>query len=162
MDLGEFGAAIKELDPDAEKDTFTFFGEKFTVVAPMAPMLLFQMAAASTGKVDEAEGFAAIWETMRTCLDQPDLEPWTGEGDDPRPEPVKQFNQFYKIAVTKAADLPSLMKLAMKLFEAQNGRPTVEPQGSSDGPLRTSPSSSTSSTHPALAHLRPVSEVLAG
>lgn len=147
--LGSFGAAVKELDPGAEKDTFDFFGETFTVAGVIPPMLMLQLGAASTGKIDEQEGLAALWETMRCSLD-------ADEGGD-------QFDRLYKLAVAKRCDLEDLMRLAMMLFEAQAGRPTEEPQGSFPGPSRTSPSSSTSSSvHPAFAHLTPVNAVLTG
>lgn len=156
--LGEFGAAIRELDKDTERDTFTFFGSEFTVVADIPPMLMLQLGAAATGKIDDAEGLAACWEALRICLDEPDVE----GSDEKQSEPVKQFNTFYKLAVTKRADLESIMKIVFKLFEAQSGRPTEQAPGSSAGLPTTSQSSSGSSAHPALAHLRPVSEVLTG
>jgi hypothetical protein len=107
-------------------------------------MLMLQLGAAASGKIDESEGLAAMWEALRCSL-----------GAD-------AFAQFYKAAVAKRADLEGLMRLTFRLFEAQDGRPTEAVPGSQPGPPTTSPSSSDSSTHPALAHLRPVSEILAG
>lgn len=158
--LGEFGAAMHELDKSAERDTFSFFGEEFTVVNDIPPMLMLQLGAAATGKIDDAEGLAACWEALRTCLDEPDLEEANKKDD--QPEPVQQFNDFYKLAVSKRAELESIMKIIFKLFEAQSGRPTVLAPVSSAGPPTTSPSSNSSSTHPALAHLRPVDDLLTG
>lgn len=173
--LGDFGAALKELDPSAQRDTFTFFGEKFEVVADLPPMLVFTLAASMTGKVDEEEGMAAMWQAYRVSLDEV-LPPWEGEGPDTR-VPLKQFNRFWDLTVTKRANLDSLMELVMSLFQASGGeRPTVQVPDSPPGELTTSPSSSTSvSTPPAFGgetiildrdpsvpHLVPVSQVLAG
>lgn len=140
--LGEFGAALKELDPDAEKDTFTYFGEEFEIAGVLPPMLMFQLAAAMTGKVDETEGMAALWEAFRVALGN------------------EEFNHLYRIAVEKRDSTESLMSVVMAIYQADAGRPTVEPSGSSHGQSTTSPSSSTSSTHPALAGLTPVSELV--
>ena len=153
--LGSFGAAAKEISGDAEPDTFQFFGDTFKVVGAIPPMLAIQLGAAATGKVGEEEGMGAMWETLRTAL--------TAPATDGRPEDETQFVAFYRSAVNHRCNIDELMKLAFALFEAQTGRPTEEPQGSSPGPTSTSPSSNTSSSaHPAFAHLTPVNEVLAG
>ena len=154
-DLGAFGAAIKELDPDAEKDTFTYFGEKFEIVAALPPILMFQLAASMTGKVDETEGMGALWEAFRLAL-----------GDD-------AFNRFYRIAVERRDSNEGLMTVAMAIYQNDAGRPTVQPSDSSDGQSSASPSSSPSSTATDLAPLGlvgssepndfiPVSRILAG
>jgi hypothetical protein len=123
--LGDFGAAIQELDPNAEKDTFTFFGEEFEVVADLPPMLVFQLAAGMTGKVDENEAMGAMWTALSISL-----------GD--------RFNEFYRLTVTKGADIPSLMELVMTIFQASGGeRPTVQVSDSPPGQSATSPSSNT-------------------
>lgn len=177
--LGDFGAAVAELDRNAERDTFTFFGEKFEIIDELPPMLIFQLAASMTGKVEETEGLAAMWESLRTSLDESPLVDWTGPGPDPRPAPLRQFNDFYKLAVEKKADLQSLMQLVMGLFQASGGeRPTVQVSDSPTGQLTISPSSNTSPSVPpafggdvmpeplewdrSVPHLVPVSTVLAG
>jgi hypothetical protein len=161
-DLGDFGAAVEEATGDWERNRFRFFGRQFEVVGDMPPMLHFQIAAAMTGKLDESEGAVAMWEALTSSLDEPDLPKWEGDGPDERPRPKKQFGEFYRIAVDRHATLESLMELTMTLFQVGSGRPTVQVSDSSAGPSSTSPSSNTSSTHPKLAHLTPVSEVLAG
>ena len=155
-DLGSFGAALKALDPNAEKDTFTYFDEKFEIVSALPPMLMFQLAASMTGKVDETEGMAALWEAMRIAL-----------GDD-------EFNRLYKIAVDKRDSTEGLMEVVMAIYQNDSGRPTVQPSDSSDGLLSISPSTSPSSTVtdsvPALGLVDrsltddfiPVSRILAG
>ena len=178
--LGDFGAAVKELDRTADRDTFAFFGERFQIVDELPPMLIFQLAASMTGKVEETEGLAAMWESLRTSLDESPLDEWTEAGPDPRPQPLRQFNTFYKLAVEKKADLQSLMELVMSLFQAAGGdRPTVQVSDSARGQLTTSPSLNTSSSTPpafggdavpapvqewdrSVPHLVPVSQVLAG
>ena len=142
--LGSFAAARREVEPRTEWDDFDFCGEKFVVTGDIPSMLMLQLAASTTGKVDETEGMAAMWEAFRTAL-----------GD-------KGFAKFYKLAVAESVDVEDIMRVVFALFEAQAGRPTQEAPASSPGPLNISPSSSISSSHPALAHLRPVSEVLAG
>lgn len=127
-DLGAFGAAIKELDPNAEKDTFTYFGEKFEIVAALPPLLMYQLAASITGKVEETDGMTALWQAYRITL-----------GED-------GFNRFYKLAVDRMDSNESLMTVAMTIYENDAGRPTVQPSVSSDGLSSTSPSSSPSST----------------
>jgi len=120
-------------------------------------MLVFQLGATMTGKVDETEGMAALWEAYRVSLG------------------AEAFSRFYRLAVEKKADEQSLMELVMSIFEATGGeRPTVQVPVSPVGLSPTSPSSSTSSSTPPVSgdvvlthdtsvpHLRPVAEVLAG
>ncbi|MDH6460114.1 hypothetical protein M2302_000265 [Micromonospora sp. A200] len=153
--LGSFGAALRELDPGADRDTFDFFGESFTVEGVMPPIQLFQLSAAILGGERGTSGMAAMWGAFRAALTKP--------AEDGKRQDDSQFDRFYRLAVLRKCDTDSLMDLAFNLFEAQTGRPTVEPRGSSAGQSTTSPSASTSSsTHPALAHLRPVEAVLAG
>lgn len=156
MFLGDFGAAIKELDPNQEKDTFNFFGETFEVVEQMPPILVFEVGQAMGGHGNENDAMTAMWRTLKVSL---------GDG----------FQRFYELAITKKADERSLMELVMSLFEATGGeRPTVQVPDSPIGQSPTSPSSSTSVstapvsgevvlTHdPSVPHLVPVSRVLAG
>lgn len=153
--LGSFGAAVRELDPGADRDTFDLMGESFTVVGVIPPMLMLQLGAATTGKIDDQEGLGAMWEAMRCALTKPAV----GE----QPEDGTEFDRLYKVAVGKRCDLDGLMKLAMALFESQAGRPTGEPQGSLPGPSTTSPSSNTSSSvSPALEGMTPVASLLGG
>jgi len=170
-DFGEFDAAQHELE--REKDDFAFCGEEFVVQCPMPAVLMLQLGASVSGKVDETEGFAALWEALRVSLTIPEVRRLAEPDDDP--EDVDEhgtvlvseaddapFRKFYKLAVDRGAKLEPMMKLVMALFEAQTGRPTRPAPVSSDGRPITSPSSSTSSIHPGLSHLRPVSEVVTG
>lgn len=153
--LGSFGAALREIEPESERDTFEFFGKEFTVVGVMPAILRFQLAAAMVGGESGTSGMGAMWGALRAALTKPGAD---GERDDD-----SQFDRFYRLAVAHKANEDSLMDLAFKLFEVQAGRPTVEPRGSSAGQPPTSPSASTSSSpHPALSQLRRVDEVLTG
>lgn len=150
--LGSFGAAVQELSGSAPKDTFEFFGETFTIVGELPPILMLQLGAAVSGKLDESEMVAAIWEALHWSLDDAD------EGT--------EFDRFYKVAVRSRCDMDSLMKLIMALFARQSGRPTEEPQGSMPGRSTTLPSSSISSSpipvyqEPALPGMTRVDELL--
>jgi hypothetical protein len=155
MRLGEFGAAQRELE--GPTDDFGFFGETFTVLGAIPPMLMLQLAASATGKIDESEGLAAMWEALRCSLTKP---PHAGEDGVEIPADPAQFNRLYKMAVERNCDLDPLMRLVFALFEAQSGRPTQPVPASSPGQSPTSASSNVSSTHPALAHLRPVDELV--
>jgi hypothetical protein len=160
--LGAFGAAQKELDPAAPRDTFMFFGEQYEVVGSIPAILMLQLGAAATGKIPEQELLAALWETLRLSLDEPDPEVAEGE---PRPagssKPVKQFDKLYRAASANRCDLESLMRLAMALFQVTDGRPTEAASGSGPGPQSVSPSSSgSSSTLPVFPGMRPVSDIL--
>lgn len=153
--LGSFGAALREIDPQADPDTFEFFGTTFAVVGVMPAILRFQLSASLVGGDTGTSGMAAMWGALRSALTRP-------AGDD-QPEDDSQFDRFYRLAVARKCNTDALMDLAFRLFEVQAGRPTEEPCGSSAGSSTTSPSANTSSSpHPALAHLRPVEQVLAG
>lgn len=142
--LGSFAAAKREAAERTEWDTFNFCGEKFVVTSDIPAMLMLQLAASTSGKVDESEGMTAMWEAFRVALG------------------AKPFAKFYRLAVEQEASIEDIMQVILALFQAQDGRPTVQASDSPAGLSTTSPSSSRSSTHPALAHLRPVGEVLAG
>jgi hypothetical protein len=152
MRLGEFGAAQRELG--GEKDDFVFCGEAFVVEQRMPAVLMLQLGAATTGKVDESEGFAAIWRALEISLTKP-AEP-DGEPD------RSQFRKFYDLAVEQGVDLNDMMRLVMALFEAQSGRPTQPVSASSPGRSPTSPSSSASSTQVAPLRLRSVDDLVRG
>jgi hypothetical protein len=156
--LGEFGAAQKELS--GETDDFVFFGETFEVVGQIPAVLMLQLSAAMTGKIDEDEGYAAMWEALRCSLTKPEHVDDQGEKV---PEDGSQFTRLYKLGVEKNCDVESLMRLVFALFEAQGGRPTQQASGSSPGPVTTSPSSNDSSTPEApLSHLRSVDSLIRG
>lgn len=163
MRIGEFGAAKRELS--GEKDDFVFCGEVFTVQRSLPAVLMLQLGASVSGKIDETEGFAAIWEALRVSLTAPEFYRLAATdeyeaADEKRmilvPEDDMPFRRLYGLAVDNGVELEDMMKLVMGLFEAQSGRPTRPASASSDGPPNTSPSLNTSS------HLRSVDSLLRG
>jgi hypothetical protein len=154
--LGSFGAAIREYEPDgAERDTFEFCGETFTVEDLIPSMLELHVAAGLLGKVSGVEGDAAVFEALRCALTIPARD--GGEPDE------SQWQRFYALALDKRADGRWLTAIALNIMGAQAGRPTEQRPTSSSGPLPTSTSSSTSvSDSPDSPRLRPVDEVLGG
>jgi hypothetical protein len=159
--LGSFGAAVKELNPHADKDEFDYFGEKFTVYGTVPPIIMVQLGAALAGRIEESEGFAAIWYAMETWLTVPGQPE---DGDTPATEPDdSQFQRWYKLNLEKKDDFHDLLRLCTALFGAQSARPTEEPQGSSPGDSTTSPSSNgSSSTLPLYPGMRAVKDIVAG
>lgn len=156
--LGTFGAAQREARKDAEKDTFDFCGEQFVMEGEIPPMLMIQLGAAATGKIEEQEGFGAIWEVMRCGLTVPER----AEDGKAIPEDASGFQRFYRLAVARCVPLEELIRLAMALFEAQAGRPTEQRPESSAGSLPTSTSSrSSASARPALEGYTRVEDLLA-
>jgi hypothetical protein len=128
-------------------------------------VLMLQLGASVSGKIDETEGFAAIWEALRVSLTVPEYRRLaaTDEYDDADenrnilvPEDDSPFRKLYGLAVDNGVELEDMMKLVMGLFEAQTGRPTKSAPASSGGPPTISPSSNTSS------HLRSVDSLIRG
>jgi hypothetical protein len=157
--LGSFGAALREFDPDSERDTFDFFGETFVVEGIIPPMLNLQLGAALSGKIAEIDGNAAMYEAMRCALTKPERT----DGDEVTAADEQPFDRFYRLAVDKRCDLEQLVQLVFTLVGAQAGRPTEQLPTSAPGQLPTS----TSSNSPASDSLdspvlRSVDEVLAG
>lgn len=155
-DLGAFGAALKELGRD-ERDHFTFFGERFELVADVPAIVEMKLAAGLNGSLPEEDAVAAMWEALQVALDE-DREPVEGE-----PPPLLQFERFQRIAREKRADLSSIMKLVFKICAAPTGRPTERPSAAGGGPPSTSPSSNSSSSPlQVLPGMRSVSDILDG
>lgn len=154
--LGSFGAAIRELDPDAERDTFTFFDRKFTVHGVIPPIIYLQLGAAMVGKISRLEANAAIWQALRLAMTKP-----AGDGDERDDD--SEFDVFYQLAVRRRCSTDELLSLALTLVGAQGDLPTEQPDTSPGGRLPTSESSNSSSSDtPDSPRLRPVDEVLAG
>lgn len=155
--LGTFGAAVRELDPSADLDTFDFFGQEFTVHGVIPSMLFLQLGAAMAGKVSMIEGNAALWEALRCTLTVPGDEATETPADD------AEFDRFYRLAVDRRCGMDELIKLVFALVGAQDDLPTEQLPTSPGGQLPTSePSSSSASDTPGSPRLRPVDEVLAG
>jgi hypothetical protein len=157
--IGSFGAAAREFDPDIERDTFDFFDQEFVVEGVIPAMLNLQMGAALTGKIDEMEGNAAVWQALRCALSKPEHR----VGDVTIPADEAQFERFYGLAVARNCELNELLKLALSLFGAQAGKAREQQPTSPDGPQPTSTSSSSpASDSPDSHRLKSVDEVLTG
>lgn len=155
--LGSFGAAIRELDPDSERDTFDFFGSEFTVHGVIPPMLMLHLGAVMTGKIGEIEGNAAVWEALRCALTV------SGSDDDRTPPDHSEFDRFYRLAVRRRCTTDELLKLVFALLGVQIAFPTEQLPASPDGPLPTGESSNSSASDTQDSpRLVPVDEALGG
>jgi hypothetical protein len=153
--IGSFGAAIRELDPDAEPVTFDFFDVEFTVRDLIPPALLLQFGAAVAGKTSIMRANAAVYAIFRASLSTPER--------DGQPADTSQFDRFFHLAVTKRCDDDDLVELAWTLIGAQGDLPTVQPPTSPDGPLPTSENSNSSSPDtPDSPTFRSVEDLAAG
>lgn len=162
--LGSFGAAVRELDPDAEPDTFEFLDQTFTVHGVIPPILTWQLSNSIAGNGTTSSFRAALFGALHAALTKPPAQ----EGE---PADQSEFERFYLLATRRKATEDSLHDLVNKLFEVQAGRPTGEPHGSSPGPSETGPSSNGSSSTPpdspteagpGAGQLRPISDLLQG
>lgn len=140
--LGSFGAAVREYEPDdREYDTFDFCGETFTVVGEIPPFLELKFAAALAGKVDGLDGDAVLYESLQYALTVPEH---TTDGKT-IPADTTQWDRFSRTA-PKLEDGEWFTALVMRLLGAQAGRPTKRRSTSASGSSPTSPSSSSSSS----------------
>jgi hypothetical protein len=119
--IGEFGAAAREADPQAEPDQFKFYGETFTVAERVGamPLLRFAAVAESGTQASEMEGMAAMYELIRDCLIP---------GDWPR---------FQKVAADNKATDDEFLEICGAVYKAATARPTQRPTDSVDGPSDT-------------------------
>jgi len=141
--LGSFGAAAKELHPDAEKDTFDFFGEEFAVEGVIPSILLVQVGAARAGQLDPGEADAAVWQAFKCALGS-------------------QFTQFHRLAVQHNEELDDLVQLMWTIAGAQAGKATEQTPPSPDGSPPTSTSSRSSASDSPDSGLRSVEDRLLG
>lgn len=141
MNLGSFGAAVREYDPDgAELDTFDFYGETFKIVGRVPAIVELTMSAALAGKVGAVDGDAAMYETLRFALTVP------ARKSTDTPADASRWERFARIALEKDTPGESLTAIALNILGAQVGRPTEQRSTSSPGPLPTSTSSSSSAS----------------
>ncbi len=157
--LGSFGAAMRELDPAAEKATFELCGETFTVTGLIPPILMLHLGAALAGKVGDVDGNAAMWTTLRCALSEPEqvIDGKAKPGDD------AQFNRFYLLAVRKCVALGELINLAWALVGAQSGKADEPPADSpAPSPGTSTLSSGSVSDSPDSGRLVSVDEALGG
>lgn len=154
--LGSFGAAIRELDPEAEHDTFDFFGATFTVVGSIPGMLTLQLGAMISGKTSAVDGLAAVYEALRCSLTVPERDGKEAKAGDDR-----EFNRFYRIAVRHRCDDDELIRLALNIAGYQVGKADEPSPTSPDGGPPTSTNSKSSSSG-SLASQLPANEAPTG
>lgn len=138
--LGSFGAAVRELDPDSERDTFDFFGETFTVHGTIPAMLMLRLGAFMSGELGMIESNAVVYKALRHALTVP-ADPAAKTRAD-----SSQFDRFEDLALAKECDFDELIKLAFALVGILIDFPTEQPPASADGPLQTSASSNSSAS----------------
>jgi hypothetical protein len=143
MKLGSYGAAVREFDPNGERDTFEFFGQEFTVEGVIPPMLMVHLGAAMAGKAGDMEGNAAFWQALRCALTKPERQ---GPDGETTPEDSSQFELFYRLAVARKTEMDDLLGLVFAMVGAQAGKATEQPPTSAPGPLPASTSSNSSAS----------------
>ena len=123
--LGNFGTAKRDADPNYEPDTFEFYGESFEVARRVGGMPLLDFAEVATNgtEAEELEGLAAMKALLRDCLVPGD---WA---------------RFQKVAQENKSELAEMMKICAVVYETVSARPTERPSDSADGPSTTGESS---------------------
>jgi hypothetical protein len=153
--LGSFGAAVKEADPDAEVDTFDFFGTEFTVRGVIPPMLVLRLGALMAGELGQIEANAVVYKALRCALTIPAV------GDVRADE--SEFDRFEALANDRLCTADELLRLVYSLLGIQIAFPTEQQPTSPDGLPGTGESSNSSASDtPDSPHLKSVDEVLAG
>jgi hypothetical protein len=155
--LGSFGAAVREIDPDSERDTFDFFDREFTVHAAIPPMLVLQLGAMMAGELGIIDSNAVVYKALRHALTVP--------GDDAAetlPD-TSQFDLFEHLATKRRCSNDELIRLVYSLLGIQIAFPTEPQPTSPDGLPETGESSNSSASDtPDSRRLVSVDEVLAG
>lgn len=139
MLIGEFEAAVREVDPDREPDTFKLCGETFTVADEPNIIALgrFARAARAGADSDDMEGLATLIDTVASVVVPADEE------------------RFLDVASKNRLDVELLLKVVSAVMEAQAGRPTAPSSDSSPGRSTTGESSKALSSSPAPSTRRP-------
>jgi len=138
--LGSFGAAVRELDPDSDRDTFDFFGETFTVHGVIPAMLMLRLGAFMAGELGAIESNAVVFKALRHALTIP------ADPASKTPADSSQFDKFEDLALAKRCDFDELIKLSFALVGILIDFPTEQPPTSADGPLPTGETSSSSAS----------------
>lgn len=123
--LGEFGSAKREADPDREHDTLTLCGEKFQVADEIDPLALLEFGEAASAGLDgdSPEGMKAMLALIRSAVDE------------------TEYSRFRAVVRKNRPSMETLLELAMAVIQRESGRPTVPASGSSAGSSETSESS---------------------
>jgi len=138
--LGSFGAAARELDPEAERDTFDFFDSEFTVHGIIPPMLVIRLGALMHGEIGSVEGFAVVYKALQYALTIP------GDPASKTDPDWSEFDRFEELATDRRCTIEELLKLAFSLVGIQVDFPTGPQPTSPDGLPITSDSSNSSAS----------------
>lgn len=123
--IGDFEAAVREVDPAREPDTFGLGGETFTIAQDINIIALGRFARAAREGADsnDMEGLASLIDTVSSLV---------------VPEDETRFlDKCSRLRV----DGDFLMKIIQSVLEAQSGYPTEQPSDSSGGSPTTMQSS---------------------
>lgn len=142
MNLGSFGAALREYEPPAEPDDFEFCGEKFVVRGEIPSMLHLTIAAALAGRIGALEGDTALFEALRHALTVPERK----TGGETIPADDSEWQRFHRLSANTLVDTEWITSLVLNIMAAESGRPTVRRSTSSTGSSPTSTSSNTSAS----------------
>lgn len=138
--LGSFGAAIRELDPTEDRDTFDFFGETFTVHGTIPAILMMRLGAFMAGELGYIDSNAAVYKALHCALTVP------ADPDSKTRADSSQFDKFEGLALAKKCDYDELIKLVFALVGIQIDFPTEQQPTSADGPLPTGEKSNSSAS----------------
>ena len=135
--IGEFGAAVAEVEEPDERLTFTIGSDKseFYVTNDLGFIPFGQFAQAATNGLDTAdmEGAAAVMDMMHDMIDD---NPGDGKKDSERTA-EQEWARFKQVCRTHKITMDVLLEVIGAVFTAESGRPTEQPSDSSDGQSKT-------------------------
>lgn len=138
MKLGSFGAAVRELEPEAERNTFDLFGREFTVHGVIPPMLMLRLGAMMAGELGAIDSNAVLYKALYHALTIPGDKAANIRPDD------SQFEEFEELATDRMCTVDELIRLVYSMVGIEIAFPT-EPQPTSPDGLPTTSDSSKSS-----------------
>jgi hypothetical protein len=154
--LGSFGAAVREIEPDGERDTFELFGETFTVEAAVPSVVLMKFCAGLVGQLSGIETDATMYELLRHALTKPPAK----EGAKPD---ASQWERFYELAASRKCKSDDLITLVLAIAGAQAGKEHGQSPTSEGGSQSVGTSSNGSALDsPDSGGLIPVDQLLGG
>lgn len=119
-----------------EAATVDFHDEQYRITDKVGAMPLMRFSKlAQSGDVSEQDALIAMYDLIEACFDPIDWE------------------RFQQAAMKHRADSDELMAVVSQVFLVLADRPTSRPSDSSDGPLTTAPSSTSTHVDRAIARL---------
>src|SRR5690348_6239631 len=122
--------------PDG-RETIEFHGEQFTLAEDVGTMPLLRFAKLAQDDTDSEDmaGLAAMYDLIEMCFD------------------ARDWQRFQAAATRHKAKGSELLAVVSQVFQVLAARPTQRPSDSSDGPLSTAPSSTSTHVDRAIAQL---------